>query len=169
MIRILCFYTHFNKHIDIFIYIANCKIVHSDSALVLQELLDQPISELLSSADESTASIGNSPSPSPMGVPPPKPKRKPASLPLIASDGVLYEEENECESGAQMVTENDLKTLESNDKTQDSDENVFHFPMSHRSSSRSSSCSDGRSHLLQRADTAPIFNSDVQDTDYWIS
>ena len=94
----------------------------------------------------------------PMTISPSKPKQKPTTLPLITSDDVLHEDENECESGVPMVTDDDLKIPESNDKNQDLDENIFHLPMSHGLPSRSSSCSDDGSHSLQRADTAPIFN-----------
>ena len=146
--------------------------VNSDSALILQELLDQPMTELLSSADE-YSSMNNSPSPTPMSMLPSPTKTRRKPLPLITihsnkSDGVLLEDGEppfEIEQTPDIVTDDEWKTPDS-----DGSESMFHFPMSHGLRPRSSSCSDAKTNLLKRAETAPLFNNnDAEDTDYWIS
>ena len=144
-------------------------IVNNDSALVLQELLDQPISELLSSCDESASrELTPSPSPMSMSAPPLKTKRKsPVALVTISSntsDGILHEDnetKTEMELSPDIVTDDEIK---------DEEMDTFHFPISRGNiRPRSSSCSDAKSDTLRRADTAPLFDSDAQGTDYWIS
>lgn len=144
--------------------------------MILQELLGQPIGEL-SSADE-YSSMNNSPSPSPMSVISPQKKAKRKPLPLLTihsnkSDGALHEGNEvgfEMEQTPDIVTDDEWKTPDDEkDEKDEKDGNIFHFPMSHGLRPRSSSCSDSKSDLLRRADTAPLFSHDAKDTDYWIS
>eukprot|EP01083_Nonionella_stella_P113194 333562_1 len=121
--------------------------VSSDSALLLQEMLDRPMSELISSDDE------------------------------CASEDSLFniESDDSSDKAMPMQTTSDrtFSMIELSKTTlpsaQTQPENEFHVPMS--SGYRSKSNTDAlppRVPMLRHAQSAPIIINDEKGTDYWI-
>ena len=104
----------------------------------------------MSSQESTPRDLPKSPSPAPL--------KREKSLPVIRGD------DNDKEMSPDILTDDEMKS--DDDKEEDSS---FHFPLSYGVRKRSSSCSDAKSNLLQRAESVPVINTEYKGTDYWIS